>query len=94
MRDLRADLQDRAHRVEREISAESARFEHLLSQLRAEQDNKLAHLRAQLHLANKLLEFAAWEERVRAALAARVAVAEAVENSINAIASRSRAAPS
>jgi hypothetical protein len=39
-------------------------------------------LRAQLRLAHKLPEFAAWHDRVRADLAARIAVAEAAELSI------------
>jgi hypothetical protein len=39
-------------------------------------------LQAQLRLAQKLLEFAAWHERVRADLAARIAVAEVAESSI------------
>jgi hypothetical protein len=82
MRDLRADLVDRARRVEREINDESARFQHLVHQLKAEQDSRLAHLRAQLHLANKLLAFAAWEQNARAALAARIAAAEAAEEAI------------
>ena len=81
MRDLRDELQDRAHHIARQISAESARFESLISQLNAEQ-SALGHLRAQLRLANKLIEFAVWEENLRAALAARVAVAEAAEVSI------------
>ena len=82
MRDIRADLQDRAHSVAQQISAEDARFENLVSQVRAEQDSKLEHLRAQLRLANKLLEFTVWQDKVRADLASRIAVAEAAENLI------------
>jgi hypothetical protein len=82
MRDIRTDLQDRAHSVAQQISAENARFESLVSQLRAEQDNKLEHLRALLHLANRLLDFTVWHEKVRAELTARIAVAEAAENLI------------
>jgi hypothetical protein len=82
MRDIRADLQDRARAVAEQISAENARFESLVSQLRAEQDGQLEHLRAQLRLANKLLEFTAWHDRVRTELATRIAVAEAAENLI------------
>ena len=81
MRDICADLRDRAHSVAQQISAEDARFESLVSQLKTEQDSKLEHLRAQLRLANKLLEFTAWH-RVRAELAARIAVAAAAENLI------------
>ena len=82
MRDIRADLRDRAQSVAQQISAEDARFESLVSQLKTEQDSKLEHLRAQLRLANKLLEFTAWHDRVRAQLVARIAVAEAAENFI------------
>ena len=82
MRDIRADLQDRARSVAHQISAEDACFESLMSRLRAEQDSKLEHLRAQLRLANKLLEFTAWHDNLRADLAARIAVAEVAEISI------------
>ena len=82
MRDIRADLRDRAQSVAQQISAEDARFESLVSQLQIEQDTKLEHLRAQLRLANKLLEFTTWHDRVRAQLLARIAVAEAAENFI------------
>jgi hypothetical protein len=82
MRDIRVDLQDRAHSLAQKISAENARFESLVSQLKAQQDSKLEHLRAQLRLANKLLEFTVWQGKVRAELAARIAVAEAAENLI------------
>jgi len=85
MRDIRADLQDRAHSVAQQISAEDARFENLVSQVRAEQDSKLEHLRAQLRLANKLLEFTVWQDKVRADLASRIAVAEAAENLIKSV---------
>lgn len=70
MRDLRADLQDRAHRIALQTSTENARFESLVSQLRAEQDSGREHLKAQLRLANKLLEFTVWQDKVRTALAA------------------------
>jgi hypothetical protein len=82
MRDIRADLKDRAHTVAQQIGAEKARFESLVSQLKAEQASKLEHLRAQLRLANKLLEFTAWQDKVRSELANRIAVAEATENLI------------
>ena len=65
-----------------QISAENARSESLVSQLKVERVSTLDHLRAQLRLANKLNEFATWEEKLRAALAARIAVAETAEVSI------------
>ena len=55
MRDIRGDLRDRGQSVAQQISAECARFESLVSQLKIEQDSKLEHLRAQLRLANKRL---------------------------------------
>jgi hypothetical protein len=82
MRDIRSDLQGRAERLRQQINAENARFETLLRQLRSKQNSNLEHLRAQLRLANKLIEFAAWHERLRAELAARIAAAEAAENLI------------
>jgi hypothetical protein len=80
MRDIRTDLRDRADSVVQQISAENARFESLISQLKAKQDSELEHLRAQLRLANKLIEFTVWHDTVRAQLGARIAVAEAAEN--------------
>lgn len=82
MRDILADLQDRARSVAEQIGAENVRFENLVSQLRAEQYGQLEHLRAQLRLANKLLEFTAWHDRLRAELTTRIAVAETAENLI------------
>jgi hypothetical protein len=40
MRDIRADLQDRARAVAQQISGENARFENLVAQLRAEQTER------------------------------------------------------
>jgi hypothetical protein len=80
MRDIRLDLRDRAHSVAQQISAESVRFENLVLRLKVEQDSKLEHLRAQLRLANKLLEFTVWQDKVRAELATRIAVAEVAES--------------
>jgi hypothetical protein len=82
MLDIRADLRARAHLVGQQISAENTRFESLVSQLKAEQDSRLEHLRAQLRLAQKLLGFMVWQDKVRAELTTRIAVAEATENLI------------
>jgi len=82
MRDIREDLRDRASQIETRISAENAAFERAVLDLRTRLDGSLAPLRAQLRLARRLLEFAAWHDRVRADLAARIAVAEAAELSI------------
>ena len=82
MRDIRGDLQDRAALFEQQISIENSRFERVVWQLKTEHDNQLEHLRAQLRLANKLLEFTDWHHNLCATLAARIAVAEAAETSI------------
>jgi hypothetical protein len=82
MRDIRGDLQDRVDMVEQQITVENAQFERLIAQLKTKQDSRLEHLRAQLRLANKLLEFMAWQYNVRAGLVAAIAVAEAAEAAI------------
>ena len=81
MRDIRGDLRDRADRLEKQINAENSQFDVML-QLRTKRDGDLQQLRAQLQLVNRLLEFAAWHDNVRANLAARIAVAEVAETSI------------
>jgi len=68
---------------EQQIGIENARFERLILQLKTEHDNKLELLRAQLRLANKLLEFTDWHHNLCATLAARIAVAEVAEISIS-----------
>ena len=65
-----------------QISDENAQFERAILQLKTRLDRNLQHLRAQLRLANKLLEFTAWHDNLRADLAARIAVAEVAEISI------------
>lgn len=82
MRDIRTDLQDRADSVAQQISAENARFANLVSQIESEQNSKLTHLRTQLRLANKLIEFTVWHDNLRAELTTRISVADAVENII------------
>ena len=82
MRDIRIDLQDRADAVAQQICAENARFANLVSQFESEQNSKLRHLRAQLRLANKLIEFTVWHDNLRAELSKRICVADAVENII------------
>jgi hypothetical protein len=82
MRDLRTDLQDRVDSVAHQISAENARFASLVSQIESEQSSKLTHLRAQLRLAHKLIDFTLWHENLRVELAKRISAAQAVENII------------
>ena len=78
----RGDLQARADLFAQQISIENARFERVIWQLKTEHDKQLEHLRAQLRLANKLLEFTDWHHNVCAALTARIAVAKVAETSI------------
>jgi hypothetical protein len=82
LRDIRGDLQDRANVVEQQISAENVQFEQLILQLKAEQDARVEHLRAQLQLVNKLLGFATWQHDVRSALVRAIKVAEVAEAAI------------
>jgi hypothetical protein len=82
MRDIRGDLLDRAALLAQQIGVENARFERVVVQLKTEHDNQLEHLRAQLRLASKLLEFTDWHHNVCATLTARIAVAATTENLI------------
>ena len=82
MRDIRSDLRDRIQSVSQQINAENAGFDRLISQLKTEQEGELEHLKAQLRLANKLIDFTVWRDRLCAELSARIAVAEAAENLI------------
>jgi len=86
MRDLRGDFQDRADMVEQQINAEHAQFDNLIEQLKREQDSRLEDLKAQLQAVNRLIEVAAWQHNVRAAVALAAAVAAAVESSASAAA--------
>lgn len=94
MHDIRADLRERAYLLQQEIGAENARFDRLVVELKQKHDNALEHMRAQLRLANKLIEFTAWHHNVRTVLAAHIAAAEAAENSIMASLKEGAEAPS
>lgn len=83
MRDIRDDLEERVSSVAQQIDAESARFDRLISQLKAEQKSELEPVRAQLQQAYKLIDFTVWHEKLCAQLSARIAVAEAAENIIS-----------
>jgi len=67
--------------VQHQINAEHARFEMLILQLKTEQDRRLEPLKAQLRAVNKLIDVAAWQYNVRAALTLSTAVAAAAETS-------------
>ena len=89
MRDIHCDLQARANLLKQQISDENAQFERAILQLKTKLDSNLQHLRAQLRLANKLIEFSVWHDNLRANLAAEeFAVAEATEMAVKEIARR------
>jgi hypothetical protein len=79
LRDIRGDLQDRVNMVEQQINAEHAQFKTLIAQLKREQDSRSEDLKSQLQAVNRLIEVAAWQHNVRAAVALAAAVAAAVE---------------
>ena len=68
MRDIRGDLRDRIQSVSQQINAENAGFDRLVAQLKAEQESEVEHLKAQLRLANKLIDFTVWRDRLCAEL--------------------------
>lgn len=56
MRDIRNDLQERAHVIEEQISGAYAQFEKMIEQLQAEREGRVADLKAELGAVVKLLE--------------------------------------
>jgi hypothetical protein len=48
MRDIRGDLQDRAHLLEKQINTEQGQFEKLIEQFKAEHTNRIGDLTAEL----------------------------------------------
>ncbi|MGE5259694.1 MAG: hypothetical protein ACM3MH_02320 [Actinomycetota bacterium] len=55
MRDIRADLQDRAEALERELKAAQARFDELMVRLKEEHDDRLADLKNELDAVKLLI---------------------------------------
>jgi hypothetical protein len=56
MRDIRGDLQERARLIEREISEIGSQFEQAVERLRAENEKRLAELKAELAVLGVLME--------------------------------------
>lgn len=56
MRDIRVDLQDRANMLQQQISAEHARLEERIAQLKREQTGKVADLKTELDSILKVIE--------------------------------------
>jgi hypothetical protein len=55
MRDIRGDLQDRAHSLEEQINSAKTQFEKLVEQFKAEHDNKIDDLTAELDALKTLI---------------------------------------
>ncbi len=56
MRDIRADLQERAKFIDAEISSANAHFEKLLEQLDSEREERVAGLKFELEAVTRLME--------------------------------------
>ena len=57
MRDIRADLEERANIIQGQVNAAHAHFEKVMQQLQAERDAKIAELTETLAMINKLMQF-------------------------------------
>ena len=79
MRDIRSDLQERAAMVQQWINAEDAQFETLRLQVKTEYNGRVETLKAELRAVHKLIDFASWQQNMRAALLLATATAEAAE---------------
>jgi hypothetical protein len=56
MRDIRADLQERAKFIDAEISSATAHFDKLLEQLESERDERVGGLKSELEAVTRLME--------------------------------------
>ena len=56
MRDIRGDLQDRAHHIEEQINGAQAQFERRIEQLQGERDARITELKNELAAVSKLLD--------------------------------------
>jgi hypothetical protein len=57
MRDIRCDLQERAHVVEEQIRAIYAHFEKVVQQLQSDRDARVAELQGTHSIISQLIEF-------------------------------------
>jgi hypothetical protein len=57
MRDIRSDLQERAHLCEEQIRAACAQFDAMVQHLQSERDMRIADLRSGLALIERCIEF-------------------------------------
>jgi hypothetical protein len=59
MRDIRSDLEERAHNIHEQLRAADAWFEKVMQKLQNERDAKVSDLKATLAMIDKLMQFEA-----------------------------------
>jgi hypothetical protein len=59
MRDIRSDLEERAHIIQEQVRAAYAHFERIVQQLQSERDARVADLKGSLAMIEKLIQFEA-----------------------------------
>jgi hypothetical protein len=57
MRDIRSDLEERAHIIQEQVRVAYAHFERMVQQLQSERDARVADLKGSLAMIEKLLQF-------------------------------------
>ena len=57
MRDIRSDLEERAHIIQEQMRAAYAHFERMAQQLQTERDARVSGLKETLAMIDKLIEF-------------------------------------
>ena len=57
MRDIRSDLEERAHIIQEQVKVAYAHFERMAQQLQSERDAKIADLKGSLAMIEKLIQF-------------------------------------
>jgi hypothetical protein len=57
MRDIRSDLEERAHLIQAQVQAAYAHFEKVMQQMQVERDAKIAELTETLAMINKVMQF-------------------------------------
>jgi hypothetical protein len=57
MRDIRSDLEERAHIIQEQVRAAYSHFERMAQQLQSKRDARLADLKGSLAMIEKLMQF-------------------------------------
>ena len=57
MRDIRSDLEERAHIIQEQVRGAYAHFERMVQQLQSERDARVADLKGSLAMIEKLIQF-------------------------------------